>query len=539
MARQSFRLKRTTGAGDAVGVGSFVRGTSALQGIAGASTFDQDAAIRSTGIISVNPTFTESTFEATAIEYNASLLNWALTEPYTEVADIPDGSSGLVGVAVVYSRTGYPQTVTDGKLIFQGSENTYLHQETIEITTNQGVEDMYEPAPGKWAYYSLFAYYNNDGPFGTFYYELLSQIEIIIPNDYGSRNELWSRIPLYYREQDLANDNQLERYIDTFGFELDKTRTLIDAVMVQYDPLLANAEAVGELANMLGLELGVSTIGVSRTRALLHDIGYLRKNKGTMNAVVDYVTAVSGGDLTVFTGASAPFYTFCVHAERANLIADPRFIGAQNSTWAVTSQNSVTVSTTPVDGITITAGGTATKVAITCKQAVPVDVDRSYYISADLNATPEIVYGGFWSAGASWSDWSATTAVAPIPLGIDNRYAYQMANGTGTKYPVLVFKLSANQSITISNWMVEPNKAGSFFDGNSIFGGFLYQGFSSDYLWSGTQYSSYSTYTTNRKRTQQALEDLLPKILPVTMLGTSGGQPKYLVYFDWIPGKTL
>jgi hypothetical protein len=64
--------------------------------------FDQDAAIRSTGVISVNPTFTESTFEAIAIEYNAALLNWTLTEPYTEVESIPDGSSGLVGVAVVY-----------------------------------------------------------------------------------------------------------------------------------------------------------------------------------------------------------------------------------------------------------------------------------------------------------------------------------------------------------------------------------------------------------------------------------------------------
>jgi hypothetical protein len=32
---------------------------------------------------------------------------------------------------------------------------------------------------------------------------------------------------------------------------------------------------------------------------------------------------------------------------------------------------------------------------------------------------------------------------------------------------------------------------------------------------------------------------LLPKILPVTLMGTEGGQPKYNVLFDWIPGKTL
>jgi hypothetical protein len=110
---------------------------------------------------------------------------------------------------------------------------------------------------------------------------------------------------------------------------------------------------------------------------------------------------------------------------------------------------------------------------------------------------------------------------------------------SGTKYPVFLFKLSANQSITLYRWMVEPNKVGQFFDGSSVFGGFLYQGFSSDYLWSGTANNSYSTYTTNRKKTQTAVERLLPQILPVTMLGTSGGQPKYDVMFDWIPGKAL
>ena len=87
--------------------------------------------------------------------------------------------------------------------------------------------------------------------------------------------------------------------------------------------------------------------------------------------------------------------------------------------------------------------------------------------------------------------------------------------------------------------MVEPNKVGQFFDGSTVFGGFLYQGFSSDYKWSGTEQSSYSIYTTNRQKTQSAIERLLPQILPVTMLGTVSGQPKYQLRFDWIPGKVL
>ena len=99
--------------------------------------------------------------------------------------------------------------------------------------------------------------------------------------------------------------------------------------------------------------------------------------------------------------------------------------------------------------------------------------------------------------------------------------------------------LQAGQSVTFKKWMVEPNKYGDFFDGNSVFGGFLYEGFSSDYKWTGTAYVSYSIYTTNRKKTQTAITTLLPKILPVTLMGTVNGNNKYNVLFDWIPGKQL
>jgi hypothetical protein len=540
MARQSFRLRRPIVSGDTIGVGSFVRGTSAIQATAGASSFDQDSALRSTDIIAVIPTSPESTFEAVAIEYNAVLLEWTLTEAFSDIADIGFGESGILNVVIVYSKTGYPQTVTDGKLIYQGTDNAYLHQEVIQIATDQGVVNVDEPETGKWAYYSMFAYFNSEGDSGTFYYELLAQLEIVVPKDYGSRIDLWKRIPTYYREQDILNNRQLERFIDIFGFELDRTRTLIDATMVQYDPLLAEAEAINERAKMLGLEIGVPDIGVSRTRALLHDIGHLRKNKGTLQTTQDYITAVGGGDVTLFTGASAPYYTFAVHAERANLIADPRFAGTEGSTWDVYSENSASVSVLPTQGITVTAGGTATQIAVVCNIGVPVEADRSYYMSVELNEDPEITYGGYWSAGASWSDWSATTAGASVPVGVVGRYAYQIKESTaGTNYPVFLFKLSANQSVTLSRWMVEPNKVGQFFDGDTVFGGYIYQGFSSDYLWSDTDQASYSTYTTNRKKTQDAIERLLPQILPVTMLGTVGGQPKYEVLFDWIPGKPL
>ena len=541
MARQSFRLRRTTGAGDAVGVGSFVRGTDADQAMAGASIFDQDSAIRSTGIITIAQTADVSTFQASAIQYNAVFLNWVLSEAFTTVADIGSGESGLVGVVLVYSKTGAPETVVDGQVIFSGSENSYLHQNSTPYTSNNETLFLLEPESGKWSYYTLFGYYNTDGVNGSYFYERLASLEVIVPKNYGSTDDLWSRIPAYYRELDLGNGGQLYKYVSVFGFEVDRIKTLIDNVMVQYDPLTAETQSIEQLSQMVGLELAPSDIGTSKTRALLYDVGYLRKSKGTIQGVRDYLTAVSGSEVDIiYNGASAaPYYTIRVHSERANLVADPRFINTDNSTWQVYSQNGASVGTSPSEGITVTAGASGDKVAIVCKVDVPMSGTNNYYMSAEFNQYPLKVFGGVWSNAASWSDWSATDSAASISVGVTGRYAYQMENSaSGEKYPVFLFELGANQAVTISRWMVEPNRAGSFFDGDSVFGGFLYQNFTSDYTWSGVRFGSYSRYTTNRKKTFDAIERLLPQILPVTLLGEVGGQPKYDLYFNWIPGRT-
>ena len=541
MARQSFRLRRTTGGGDAVGVGSFVRGTDNDQVLAGASIFDQDSALRSTGIITIAQTADVSTFQASAIEYSAVLLNWILTETFTPVADIGAGESGLVGVALVYSKTGAPETVIDGQLIFSGAENQYLHQSSTPFVSNNETQFLLEPESGKWAYYTLFGYYNTDGVNGSYFYERLASLEVIVPKDYGSTGDLWNRVPAYYRDKGAGTDSQLYKYLSIFGFEIDRIRTLIDNVMVQYDPLTAETQSIEQLSQMVGLELGPSDIGTSKTRALLYDVGYLRRNKGTLQGVRDYLTAVSGSQVDiVYNGASAaPFYTIRVHSERANLVADPRFINTDNSTWEVYSQNGASVSTAPSEGITITSGGSGDKVAIVCKVDMPMSADTNYYMSAEFDQYPLKVFGGDWSTAASWSDWSATDSAASISVGVTGRYAYQMEpSTTGEKYPVFLFELGANQTVTVSRWMVEPNRTGQFFDGDTVFGGFLYQNFTPDYTWSGTRFGSYSRYTTNRKKTFDAIERLLPQILPVTLLGEVSGQPKYDLYFNWIPGRT-
>jgi hypothetical protein len=533
MARVSFNLRRNTFGGEVVGVGSFNRGTSDLQTQAGAISVDQDSALRSDNIIIDVPTTPESVFEANALSYNSVILNWTLSENFTAIEDVSGGQTKLIGIAIVYSKTGYPETVKDGVVIYSssGTDSFYTHQSSYVITTDAGPQTVYEPTSGKWAYYSLFGYYNESGVNGTYYYNKLVSLETLVPNNYGSSEDLWKRIPKYYRESD---DSTLYKFVSTFGFELDTTRTLIDAVMTQYDPLLAEAEAVDQLAKMLGLEVSVNDVGVTRTRALLHDIGHLRRKKGTVEAITGYLTAISGGAVDVVVAGAAPYYSFFVHSQRANLVGNPRFVNEGN--WTVASENSVTVDSTDPYGISITCGGTATKVAVRSTIDVPVSPTVPYYMSMEITGNYDVVYEPLWHTGASWSSWGSTAAVTQNTLG-ENRYAYQMkaVSSKNTYYPVFVFKLNAGQTINLDYWMVEPNNFGTYFDGNTIFGGNLYQNQSSDHLWEDGQHVSLSTYTANRQKTQDALTRLLPKILPVTLLG--GVSPKYAITYDCVPGQ--
>ena len=176
--------------------------------------------------------------------------------------------------------------------------------------------------------------------------------------------------------------------------------------------------------------------------------------------------------------------------------------------------------------------------------AVPVKDSTNYWSSVEITtASAGSVWGAQWaSASASWADWSTVSQsnqIIPENLSPDNRKVIlkPTQSTTAMLYPVLIFGLEAGKSTTISKWMVEPNTYGSFFNGDTDFGGFVYQNNKSDYDWSGSQYASYSTYSTNRTKIQETIELLLPKLLPVTMLidtTTTLGTTS----FDWIPGKT-
>jgi hypothetical protein len=125
----------------------------------------------------------------------------------------------------------------------------------------------------------------------------------------------------------------------------------------------------------------------------------------------------------------------------------------------------------------------------------------------------------------------------PTNLSPEDRAVVLMPDSASAMaYPVMLFALDNGDVMNVYEWMVEPKTYGTFFNGSSDFGGFIYQNNFADHAWSDQEYASYSTYTTNKKKTQDAITKLLPTLIPVTIL--IQGLEGYALEFDWIPGKT-
>ena len=211
--------------------------------------------------------------------------------------------------------------------------------------------------------------------------------------------------------------------------------------------------------------------------------------------------------------------------------------------WVLSTESGSITQSKTNEYITVTnSGGTSGQFALVSKIAVPSEAGTQYWSSVQLTGSGTIRGAQWASVDTDWSDWATTSQssqVLPTNLSPTGRKVIlkPTLSTTTTRYPVLIFDLPAGTSTVISRWMVEPNTYGNFFNGDSVFGGFVYQNNKADYGWNGSQYASYSTYSTNRTKIQETILDLLPKLLPVTML-IDVATTLNTTAFDWIPGKT-
>lgn len=543
MATTSFTLRKLS-----AGFGSYLQGTG------------EDTALRSDAYVSLTNIGNASSnfFTANIIDNDKLTISWDLS--FTFKTSLPAGESAApISMTIVASTTGEPITVKDGAQIYQDSRN--------DVTS---IHDIIRATPGRWVYYSLFIQYSDFA--GTTWYERVAKLYIQIPIAYNSINNLWSRIPEYYRTLDANQEgNPLYNFLELFGWELDKTRTLIETIPLSIDPELAVTPALQELATQLGLETSIDIVGTTKVRNLLNNIGYIRRRKGTIESISYYLSALTGCAIsyeTTGSGAGAS-YTFNVHSQRVNFAVDPTFNQAivssttgtgatyktslvNSATWGVYSYGatSTTGASVTTNGSTLTVKNVGTgniDVLVYQRTAFPYYPAGDLYANFTSTQTAGASFNNFHvSTTAKMASWESNVSGGSVPSALfydtwntaqqklpvdtfnpfEERYkiTYNSTDETTVNLvPVLHFTLAANAIVTLTNWLVEPFSVGSYFDGNTREGGLLPAASGigtgvSDYRWHGTAKNSFSYYMLDYQKINTVTRDIIINyIAPVTI----------------------
>lgn len=569
MAYTSFTLRKTS-------TGSNLRKDSAT-----------DNAIRSDGISIENTisTFTTgtNTFTANVINQGVVRLSWTLAETLVEVV--------VAGVAptelrIVSSFSGEPTTIRDGSL--------------VQIITATTATNIYDDVPvvqeGRWVYYSLFVKY---GSTTDYWYERAATLYIQIPITYGSVESLWQHIPEYYKNLDYAQPDltngytPLYSFLELFGNEIDRTRTLIESVALSNDPELAVTPALQQLAKEVGLEITTDDLGTSKVRALLNNIGTLRQQKGTISNICSYISALTGCRVEYeFDGALPKPHVFNIYAQRINFISDPEFENTTittttatvtkdgntlyakrqlTDTWGVVTYGSDVIgASNPVItkvgnsiNVQMPSGSYATRTVLLYPRVpFPYLGTETYGTSYDYSGTSGASFSALHTSTNTVRNTWETTTTWPASLFADDAWytsptftftnlSYRPsleytpsttgASATVSSVPVLVFEMAPNSSITVGNWLFEPATNGDYFSGNTRDGGYVpiqtgtLGGGTFDYYWDtsgGGANNSYSYYLLDHERTIKTTERVIAQyIVPVTM------SEDYSLEWDYYSGK--
>lgn len=523
MAFTSFTVRNTTADG-----GSALRRTNVTQDSgtpSGSGSAIYDSGLRADGyFIPVPRSYLESTFSVNVYRRDEVELEWNITTPL--VATPAGMDFEPVELLIRASASGEPVTANDGFLV-----KSYTYSDYEETLTDKQRPYIIE---GGWIYYSLFLKYADST--GDAFYEKVADLSVQIPLNFNSTNALWSRIPTYYRELDYDyatntsgydhENGPLYRFIELFGWEMDRVRTTIYDTMRVNDPDVVHSSAIDALATQTGVEFGKYALGTTKLRTILNNIGYLRRSKGTQDSVEAYISALTG--CGVSTTKVDGVINFNVHPMRANLFSDPFFnqgatsplptdSGTKQRKWTELAEDSrtygwgvyTTFSSSPSTDMTVsTAGdkltvtlpplsGTAT-VHVYSRGKFSYNNDLTYYYSAISSHpfTPRFMESSFVDgsmentsppASLQYADsWNNSVASFPtfqdiLTNGSRKIVASIPSSTTPSAYEVFpVFKFDITLSataptvLTFQNPLVEyRNSSGEFFTGSTAMGGFI------------------------------------------------------------------
>lgn len=545
MARSSFTLRKVS---DSSALGSYLQYPPSF----GASVpglpirTENDLYLRGDGYAEPTLITTDTGyFSAEPIDYNLVELKWGAS-----LTDTLAATPAPTQVIVCYSPVGEPNIVTEGYVIMDTSTETYA---------------VHEVPSGKWAYYSLFLKYESNS--GDLYYELASSLSVLVPYNYGSTDNMFRRIPAYYRDLDwqlsTGNGGPLYRFLSIFGWDTDRFRTLLDYLITSKDPAIARSQELDVLAEDLGVDLRSNELGAARLRSLLNDIGTIRRSTGTIAGIQDAISAITRSTVEVDTTVSP--IEIRVYPQRVNLIKDPKLAsgfaasldgGLSGSTYTTSveggfyNESLADDPNPPSDGAypstsygasvgywsqfnSPSASGVAICETITAD--IAVSAGDTFYFSVHGGGQDLVLLVSLDSASGT----RTRVVTAPAPqliagvkywkLAIPSDYA-----GVSTLSLHIEYNNTDPTKIALfKDLLLEENHVGTYFDGDSTRGGWVVDdvGSSSDFQWydpttnppsEGTANASFSSYNENFQKTKFVVNRLLPSLLPVNKLVTSG-----------------
>jgi hypothetical protein len=575
MARASFTLRKTT-----LDQGSYLQypidpaGAASIGDAIYDERTDNDNFLRADDLLLVptGPGFTldAGVFEATVLDYRTVRVKWNVQLEST-LGETPVPYQAIIK----YTEDGASQTINVGETLRESS-----YSDSVIHAVPEGVS---------WAYYTLFIRYLSSGGVDD-YYEPVASVKVLMPTNYGSTEDLFARIPEHYRwldnRQAITQDRgPLYRFLSIIGWDLDRTRTLLDYIMTMRDPQIADQEALDALAEDFGIGIKSHELGTQRVRSLIDGIGLIRRGKGTLGIVERTLKSLTGCDVSYDPDTG----DIKVYAQRVNLIYDPRLNsgivgsidgGNPTSTYGVgfildsgvvgTAQTNGTYDGGNTPTPDYTGGGTGSLVGgwnaypdfdnpgtdileRTTPELWLKTGDVLYFSSHSKPDVQSLVQNVYLYIGSYSAGESALVVAHDSHAQVGNTKYWRLEVPEGYEDYTLMnicirYVEAAEYTIADLDYLLlERNIIGDYFDGDSVYGGWIVDdsGSVSDYSWEGDPAESVSLYTDNFQKMKYVVNNMISSILPVTQLITTGTaysnrvpttNLKYNVTYNSIPG---
>lgn len=195
---------------------------------------------------------------------------------------------------LVRSDVGYPMTTTEGTTLLD-------EPSTSPVSSYHDIGLV----PGKFYYYTLFVFSTD-----TNTWVVAGNVIGLTTKDYGYDDALFFGLPGIYQLKDAGTTGAgiygagvLQRYLQIFGRQLDKTRTVIDTLSWVNDP----AQVSGGLLPLMAQQWGVSyesALGMGLARGQIANAVHLYKLKGTKAGIEGFTSVLTGWGATASLGVN-------------------------------------------------------------------------------------------------------------------------------------------------------------------------------------------------------------------------------------------